>query len=83
MNGDREIPPYWRAAIKKGILTEKMYWKNVVPSQIAVGRAKERQRKRLIKDFLEGLKDFEFKRYSDMIRTLTQLREKYEGLLKE
>ena len=55
MNGDREIPPYWRAAIKKGILTEKMYWKNVVPSQIAVGRAKERQRKRLIKEFLADL----------------------------
>ncbi|KKL23880.1 hypothetical protein LCGC14_2420930 [marine sediment metagenome] len=43
----------------------------------------EKHERELIKDFLEGLKDFEFKRYSDMIRTLTQLREKYEGLLKE
>ena len=40
-------------------------------------------KQKIIEGFLEGLKDFEFKRYSDMIRTLKQLREKYEGLLKE
>ena len=36
-----------------------------------------------IKGFLADLEEFELKRYSDMMRTLKQLREKYEGLLKE
>ncbi|KKN60515.1 hypothetical protein LCGC14_0531610 [marine sediment metagenome] len=33
----------------------------------------------LIKEFLDDLKEFELKRYSDMIRTLTNLREKWEA----
>ncbi|KKL89112.1 hypothetical protein LCGC14_1917890 [marine sediment metagenome] len=36
-----------------------------------------------IKDILNDLKEFELKRYSDMMRTLTKLREKLEGKLKE
>ena len=87
MNGDREIPPYWRAAIKKGILTEKMYWKNVVPSQIAVGRAKERQRKRLIKEFLADLNKVEHWPVEGLYMTpkaeLTKIREKWEGRLND
>ena len=31
------------------------------------------------KEFLDDLKEFELKRYSDMIRTLTNLREKWEA----
>ena len=30
-------------------------------------------------EFLEDLKEFELKRYSDMMRTLTRLREKWEA----
>lgn len=33
----------------------------------------------LIDDFLEDLKEFELKRYSDMIRTLKNIREKWEA----
>ena len=88
MNGDREIPPYWRAAIKKGILTEKMYWKNVVPSQIAVGRAKERQRKRLIKEFLDDLNKINkiVAGGCPKINVVTEIfgmKKKWEGKLKE
>ncbi len=35
------------------------------------------------KEILTDLKEFELKRYSDMMRTLTKLREKLEGKLKE
>ncbi len=37
----------------------------------------------IIQDILNDLKEFELKRYSDMIRTLSQLREKLEGKLHE
>ena len=35
----------------------------------------------IIQDILDDLKEFELKRYSDMIRTLSNLREKLEGKL--
>jgi len=41
----------------------------------------ESAREDLIQDTLDDLKEFELKRYSDMIRTLTKLREKLEGKL--
>ena len=37
----------------------------------------------LIKEFLEDLKEFELKRYSDIMRTLEGLRKKWEAKLKE
>ena len=36
----------------------------------------------LISDILKDLEEFELKRYSDMIRTLKKIREKWEGKLK-
>ena len=43
----------------------------------------KKERNRMIQDVLDDLKEFELKRYSDMIRTLTKLREKLEGKLND
>ncbi|MCP6718899.1 MAG: hypothetical protein KJI71_01525 [Patescibacteria group bacterium] len=48
----REIPSYWKAAIKEGVLTEKDYWEKVEPCHILIQRAKNRQIKRILNDFV-------------------------------
>jgi hypothetical protein len=53
------------------------FWKMWSKAEIEVERSK------LITEFLEDLKDFEFKRFSDMMRTLERLRKKYEAKVKE
>ncbi|KKN56992.1 hypothetical protein LCGC14_0567140, partial [marine sediment metagenome] len=40
---------------------------------------KKRDEKELIAEFLSDLEEFELKRYSDMFRTLTTIREKWEA----
>lgn len=42
----------------------------------------DKQKKEQIEEFLEDLKDFELKRFSDMMRTLKRLRDKWEAKLK-
>ena len=42
----------------------------------------KREKQELISEFVEGLEEFELKRYSDMMRTLTRLRKKYEAMSK-
>ena len=51
---NKEIPNYWKTAIKMGHITEKEYWEKVEPCHILIMRAKERQKKRLISKFLKS-----------------------------
>ena len=47
---EKEIPSYWKAIINRGELTVKDYWEKVEPCHILIGRAKERQKKEILKD---------------------------------